>query len=121
LESAIAHRTRLVLHRQSLSVSCLFANVVHKRAASTDRTVEHKDEQDLEPVLDCSASVGNNALFLALQGVCCIHFGVGLTDASFAEFCVQQRNVTDLVEFWTPHQRTGHFDSNRRANSAPWG
>mmetsp|Transcript_8684 Transcript_8684/g.11507 ORF Transcript_8684/g.11507 Transcript_8684/m.11507 type:complete len:380 (+) Transcript_8684:151-1290(+) len=78
------------------SVDYLFANAVHGVWEGAINKVAHKQ---YEPVLEYSAGVGNNVLYLAKKGIKVQYFGVGMAEYAFAQYRVWKYGLEDMVEF----------------------
>eukprot|EP00037_Helgoeca_nana_P021618 m.218402 g.218402 ORF g.218402 m.218402 type:complete len:297 (+) comp25709_c0_seq9:243-1133(+) len=84
----------------SCSVDYLFANAIHPAHRGLARLRELAGTDG--PVLDYSGGVGNNVLYLALQGVDVEYFGIGLIEAAFAEYRVRRMGLENKVTFIKP-------------------
>mmetsp|Transcript_20640 Transcript_20640/g.44833 ORF Transcript_20640/g.44833 Transcript_20640/m.44833 type:complete len:181 (-) Transcript_20640:193-735(-) len=62
-----------------------------------------------EPVLEYSAGVGNNVLYLAKKGIKVQYFGVGMVEYAFAQYRVWKYGLEDMVEFKKPFSAQGGY------------
>lgn len=103
-----ASKTELAWYYTS-SIDYLFANAIHGVPLKVTNLFVDKE---YEPVLDYSAGVGTNVLYLAKKGIQVQYFGIGMAEYNFAHYRVWKADLEDLVEFKRPFSaETGYkFD-----------
>lgn len=87
----------LALYYRS-SVGYLWANAIHPGVDIKALKLRPEDG----PILDYSGGVGNSCLSLALNGIKCIYFGIGLMEFSFARFRARRHNAEHMIKFIEP-------------------
>lgn len=87
----------LALYYRS-SIGYLWANAIHPGVDTKDLKLTPEDG----PILDYSGGVGSSCLSLALNGIKCIYFGIGLMEFSFARFRARRHKVEHMITFIEP-------------------
>lgn len=91
----------LALYYRS-STAYLWGNVVHPALNVSLLNLTQADG----PMLDYSGGVGSTCLALALRGIRCVYFGIGLMEFEFAQFRMKRHGVSHLVHFVKPYSMT---------------